>query len=934
MSKHPIIAMAVLFAFIQSAVADEQRSADAVGVFHCTFGEDSDVNYDRWPDRWVRKAGPDYPHYVNMELNDDGKGGRCLQIDLDGAAASISSPPIRVISRFGYRLDVMLKNERLEHSTVVVHLDFYDANGRLLQSEKSKPIGTTAGWQQVSLGRVEPIDARTERAVVGFVVERGQKGDLQGRVSLGDIWLERSPRISVTTNNPFCVYTDVDDVIVNCVLSGIRERTPEIRFQLLDSRGVERAAESVRLDGRLIAENEDSHASTDGAGTPAGYEGSARWQPHIPGFGYYRIVVKMLSSEATGGNDLDRELDSRDVWLAVVPPLDMPMRGEFGWTLPEGDKPLELDHLSRLLPQVGINWVKLPVWYDAADSRRGDELIRFVELLGASNVEVVGIIDRPPAGSNLASRTSGDAPVSEVLALESAPVWSPRLEPVMTRLALRVRWWQLGGDNDTSFAGSPDVSKRIEALRRELFRFGQDVRLGIGWDWQSESRAQGKVGWDFQQNTSSAVVDNRKLIERLAQKRENSALRWVIIEPPLRAEGPAAAGDSMASDQYRQFVMDLVAAKQHGADGIFISNPFNDNNGLMRANGMPAELLLPWRTTAAMLGGAEFLGSMPLPGGTENRIFLRPDGKVVMVVWSSNPTEEVLYLGKEIRQFDIYGHATSPRIEGNAHVIPVGPLPSFVLGLHEAITRWRMALSFDNPQLPSVYGKNHPNSIRIHNFFPQGVGGTFSIVVPQEEGSDAVNDGSIETAESADASGQWTIDPQRATFKIARNEDFSFPFEIRLKNAMYGKHPIRVDFEVEADEHYVFSAYRELEVGTGDLTIHVNTFLDKDGSLVVHQVMTNLSDNRADFKCYLYGGKRPQRMQVYRLGKEDDHKFYRYPNGTELLDNQMLLEIEEIGGEERVIQYRFKVTDSPENEVLDGAKGTADEQGARRDATP
>ena len=80
-----------------------------------------------------------------------------------------------------------------------------------------------------------------------------------------------------------------------------------------------------------------------------------------------------------------------------MPPLEMPRQGEFGWTLPDGDQPLSFQDLSRLLPQVGINWVKMPVWFDANDPRRGDELIRFVELLGASNIDVVGIIDRPPS---------------------------------------------------------------------------------------------------------------------------------------------------------------------------------------------------------------------------------------------------------------------------------------------------------------------------------------------------------------------------------------------------------------------------------------------------------------------------------------------------------------------------------------------------------
>ena len=54
--------------------------------------------------------------------------------------------------------------------------------------------------------------------------------------------------------------------------------------------------------------------------------------------------------------------------LVVVPPLPMPRRGEFGWTLPDGDRPLSFQDLSRLLPEVGINWVKVPLWFDATQA--------------------------------------------------------------------------------------------------------------------------------------------------------------------------------------------------------------------------------------------------------------------------------------------------------------------------------------------------------------------------------------------------------------------------------------------------------------------------------------------------------------------------------------------------------------------------------------
>jgi hypothetical protein len=261
----------------------------------------------------------------------------------------------------------------------------------------------------------------------------------------------------------------------------------------------------------------------------------------------------------------------------------------------------------------------------------------------------------------------------------------------------------------------------------------------------------------------------------------------------------------------------------------------------------------------------------------------------------------------------------------------VGPTPTFVVGLHEAITRLRMSLAFDQQQVPSVYSKPHPNSLRFHNYFPQGAGGSLTIVVPKNEAEDRLETEPDVSESAAVLTAPWTIDPPQGAFKLARDEDTQFPFQIRLKNAMFGKQPIRIEFNIEADEHYQFSVYREMEVGTGDLTLKVRTHLDDDDSLVVEQLMTNQTKNLADFKCYLYAnGQRRQRTQVYRLGSALDRKIYRFPNGPELIDKEMLLEIEELSGGERVLRHRFKVIDSPPEEVDDPAESEEQEKNPRR----
>lgn len=913
------------------AAASEAQPTDIVKVFECQFNDGWDVDYDHWPDRWTRATGLGFPHYVNIGIQDDAtaESGKCLRIDLDGAAAAVSSPPIRVMSRFSYVFEAQLRNENLAYSTAKITLDFYDRSGHVLQTIRSKSIATTKGWKKIELDKIELADPAIDRVIVNLQVTRGDKGDLKGMVSLANVWLARLPRIAISTNSPCNVYSELNDAVVKCELSGIRVRDPEIRFQLLDSTGKELQHGTSHLNGRLIVENGEQAAEVaDGVGqAPAGYEGTAEWRPHIPDYGFYRVVVQMLRPETNdNSSDVGRELGSRTVWLAAVPklPVPMPRQGEFGWTLPQGDAPLSFQELSSLLPQVGVNWVKLPVWYAANDPQRGDELIRFVELLGASNIEVVGMIDKPPADSELASRMASDAPIAELLSLDPA-LWSPILEPVMTRLSLRVRWWQLGRDYDKSVAAYPELNKRLGELRNTLFRFGQDVRLGMCFDWAKANQNSGQVAWDFQQNCLAETPTEEAFNGLIAQKSENTALRWVFVEPPTQSSDPSQRNEAALAARSSEFVRRLVSAKESGVDAIIVPRPFDDENGLMRSSGMPGELLLPWRTTAALLGGAKYLGQIQLPGNSENRIFVRPDHQMVMVLWNREPTEETLYLGEEVQIVDIHGRTKPAPQVGHEQSIHVGSVPTFVLGLHEAITRWRMATTMEFLQVPSELAKAHPNTMQFKNFFSQGVGGTVRITVPQDAHVEELLNGEGHSTEPATpAQGRWTIEPPQASFQLAAGEEGKFPFEIRLKNALFGKQPVRLDFTVEGDKNYQFSVYKQMEVGTAELDLTVTTHLDKDGVLAVEQSMINKSDRLSDFKCYLYAkGHRRERMQVYRLGPTLDRKIYRYPNGRELVGHEMLLEIEELNGP-RVIKHRFVATETapPEKTEAESQKDT------------
>lgn len=282
-----------------AAPASENRHVDAVEIFACDFGADWDVNYDDWPDLWTRRRSPTWPHYVNIGLADDqhAVAGRCLTVDLNGAGASISSPAITVSDKFSYVIEARIKASGLKHGQTHVRVDFLNEDHEVLESARGEIYQSTKGWKNIHFGPVNISHSAVELATITLQVDRGAHVDLEGQVSLDDVWLARLPRMEVHSNSPFNVYTDPNDVEVTCELSGILEKDPEIHFELLDASSHSLDDNTVQLEGRLITERVSIVKSTKTR--HKGYAGSTRWKPPIKDFGFYRVQVSMQTAQGT-----------------------------------------------------------------------------------------------------------------------------------------------------------------------------------------------------------------------------------------------------------------------------------------------------------------------------------------------------------------------------------------------------------------------------------------------------------------------------------------------------------------------------------------------------------------------------------------------------------------------------------------------------------
>jgi hypothetical protein len=753
---------------------------------------------------------------------------------------------------------------------------------------------------------------RAARAVISLALAPlGRAEDLTGKAWFDGLRVVRLPRMELAVNSPTGLFTPREKPELVCEVSGICVPDPQLRFELFDHTG-QRLAEH---QAPLIPTHEPS-AGAQHTLPPDGFAGHANWVPPLPDFGFYRVRTSLV------GKGSDEVLLDRTRTLALLRPLPATPRGIFGWSLPGEDLPYSFSTLAALLKQAGLGWAKLPVWYDARDTARADRIAWFAEQLSIDGIELVGVLDQPPQKLREVFREPGKLPMAIVFS-ETA-LWQPAVAPVMTRLSLKVHWWQLGDDQDASFIGYPQLKAKMAEIKRQLQQYGQQVHLGFNWRWSFAPPDGGeRAPWSYLSydidppltadelaahlarpataslNPRGAGAASRDaLLSSLGTPRASSSgllggprddfpppgmnlppRRWVLL-PPL------ARGDYSTDVRVHDLVLRMLAARIHGADAAFVPQPFDSQQGVLNEDGSPAELFIPWRTTAALIGAADYLGPLQLPGGTVGHVFAA-GGSAVMAVWADRPTSEYILLGDEIEQIDVWGRSRKPaRVERDGmphHEIQIGTLPTYITGLSEAVARWQTGIAFENLQLSSVAGRPQTIVLRMRNTFPQAVNGELMLHAPKS----------------------WDVDPRPTRFKLPEGGEIRLPLSVTiLSDANSGPQPVRLDFDVAGQR---FSAYRTLQLGLDDVQTELTTRLTKEGTLRVEQSLTNLSERPLNFRCVLFApGRRRETRQVLNLGRDRTTLTFVLPRGEELIGKKLWLRAEEIGGS-RVLNYTVDV---------------------------
>lgn len=861
-----LLAICILSA--DPAAQTDHAPSEADEVYVCKFESDSDRNYDRWPDQWTRRRGKGYPIYVPIEIVPDEldktSQNHCLRLQLDGGAAQAYSPSIPIIPQFSYQFNTRLRTRGLVHDVVSCSLSFFDGQDKLLETHESQVFQRMDEWTEIRIGPITPSGDRVRSAVVAVHLRPSGEADLTGEAFLDDVWVGRLPKMLVDIPGDHGIFQTPKDLLVHCRVSGFKNERPAIRFELLDVHG--NPLESAVQTMHATAEVSRLRLPSGGVGITQrqGFAGECTWRPPVKEPGFYTVRVS-----TPGHSGL---LMSGTVNFVLLPPLARSKVGEFGWSLPTGDQPISIRSLPVLLSQAGVHWVKFPVWFPAKETKRAEEISWFAERLSSFDIALVGLLDRPPAEVRELLGMNEDMPVAAAFADKS--VWLPALDPIMTRLSLKVRWWQLGRDDDSSFASYPDLPGKLKEVYEDLASFGQRVNVGVPWKAGEERPvAANPVPWMFYSCLEDLPFTAQEIQAAAEGWPKDHAKRWLILTPLSKREYGL---DTRARDLIER----MLAAKITKADAVFVPDPFDDDHGLMRPDGSPGELLLPWRTTALLVGGSDYLGSLGLAGASDNHVFTQGT-EAVMVLWNDHPTEEQIFLGESIRVYDMWGREhPAPPVEvlkgTRQQTFAVDQSPLFITGISAPLMKWRMSFQFDNPRLASVFAREQTVRYHFTNPFTQGVGGRIKFHLPHD----------------------WKVEGGERQFKVGPGETYSDALRVQLgADANSGIQPVRVDFEITADRSYQFSLAENLWVGLGDVTVSLETRIDDNGNLVVDQHLVNNTDKFVSFKCYLTApGRRRERQQVFNLGRGRTTNTYVFPNGRELVGETLFFRAEEIDG--------------------------------------
>lgn len=901
--------------------ASTQEKALAELTASWDFQRQGDNNLDLWPDDWKRTVSREYPKYLPVEIvarnRDLDKGSieagksigkmyvgwkrgrlpskvvleslppeidklfdkaidRCLEMRLDGGSINLCSPNITIEPRFYYSMQLDMQCQDLSDHRVWAQLEILDEQDNIISTHATSQLTGNAPWHSLEINALQekpmPL-ARKGR--VRIMVEGPKSSSAQGVVRVDRIRIWKVPRIRMTLDRAANIFAEGEEVRVRVVATGLSEENRVVQFQLLDRFGKKIEEAAIRFER---PKDRETLISTELAElgiqefNELEVDGEAIWKPTVREPGFYSVRVEL-------GRAANQTL-YRIVSLAVINSDVSSGKGRFGWSLTADSMPADFHHLPTLAQQAALGWIKIPVWYDPHDLEKSDEYAWLIDRLQNLGLRCIGVLDLPPKHIRSTFSTSGTANAAQLF--QDKDLWQPHLDPVMTRMSLSLVLFQLGSDKDLSFQGYSNLAQRLGDIRKHLQEFGQDIQVGLPWNWLDAGPVNVNTPSDFITLRAYPPLTSDELESYVQLLGEEAHMRWIALEPLDSRRYPT-------EHRIQNLVERMIVAAKYRVEAAFIPDPIHEHTGMMLSDGSPTVLFLPWRTLAYHLTGAQYVGAFALRGGTTNYVFER-DGEAILIGWNHSKTTEQLYLGEDIRVCDLWGNTRTPEtvVDGSfkEQVVEFGSEPVIVTGLNLPIARWRISFKLSN------YDNQVPGAARFKlkaafsNGFDQSVVGSLELFAPE-----LIHNSSV-----------------KKPFDLTNRQDVELPIDLNLRpDASTGKQMVTAIFEIQSGTQYRFRVFHPLYIGAQDIEVELSYEVDPDGNLVIRQDLVNNTDRVLDFECTLFAPDRVHvRQQLLQIPPGRVTRYYRLEKATELKGKTIWLRCQQLDNG-RFLNYRTNV---------------------------
>ncbi len=890
------------------------------------FGAKVDKEPDGWPDKWTRRTGRDFPKFIPIAIHQNAitpealsdienfrrLSSQCylaweqkkwpwqvipekvppaidqflertvlnpyLRVQMNGGMVEASSEIIPVDVRSVYFMTARIHSDSADYEANV-KLRFMDEQGKTLFEMPTKFWSGKTGWKSVSTDSQYPYRKDIAKVQVVAQVQPKNIKAYRGEFGFDAIRIFRTPRLSLSVDKPLPFYMKGEKIVLRCTANGMTSDKPSIEFVLVDHTGQVRKT----VNGTLTEDSQQPKliSSLDPrklAKNKVYWDGSCECVIENLEPGYYEITTKLGKGKA-GGFDLEEQF--------VVLPNELPKASDprFGWTMSPRKNNLNGMSTSRLLEilRLGhVGKVKLPIWYDFEDAVESKSARDRIDRVHMAGIGCVGVIASPP--TSLLKHFPRHIPDESGSDLEDSLAVQTFLEPVMREMCVRISDFQIGWDYETELVSNPRLRPSLESIKTLSRRYGQDAQLIAA---RNPTAPQADVAQIDRWQLHSAKPFTAAEIGNVGEKKQKSEFG---IQNPWLSLTPINATDYSLAVR----VQDLAARMlQIASESLleqttaWVSNPSDQQVGILDVDGGPREMFLPFRSMSRALSGMRQIGSLPIPSLGVNHLIVAGD-QAKIIAWSTRPTTAQLYLGDNVTAFDVWGRSvkidqlTTPN--GSEQRLAIDKWPIIIDGVDVRAARWRMGIGLEDPRIDPLVGQTQELKVLFANPFGSRVAGQVTIMAKSILVEDAT-----------------------ANFDVEGKSNSVITVPVRVKpDANTAAAAIQMKFSVQGDASATFVVDQEIQVGTSDFTIETRYEINNNNELRLALEATNHKSVPLSFDCILLVPDRPrERTQISGL-KEQVTKTMTLDNASDLIGKTLWLRCEQIGTN-RILNYRIEI---------------------------